>query len=118
MNEAETSSPDQVSRGGAAEREERLVLVAQFRAHPGRADLLRSRLVEMVRLSGVEEGCLRYELHEDEDAAEHLVLIEMWRDQRALDQHMQTHHVQGLLEDVPELAIGDIEMLPLRPISS
>ena len=118
MNEAETSSADQVSRGGGAEREERLVLVAQFRAHPGRADALRSRLVEMVRLSGVEEGCLRYELQVDEGDAEHLVLLEMWRDQRALDQHMRRHHVQGLLKDVPQLAIGDIEMLRLRPISS
>jgi quinol monooxygenase YgiN len=118
MNEAEPGSAEQVSRGGGAEREEQLVLVAQFRAHPGRADVLRSRLVEMVRLSGVEPGCLRYELHVDEGDAEHLVLLEMWSDQCALDRHMQTHHVQGLLKDVPQLAIGDIEMLQLRPISS
>lgn len=118
MNEAEPSSAGQVSRGAGTEPEARLVLVARFRAHPGRADMLRSRLVEMGRLSGAEAGCLRYELHQDEGDAEHLVLLEMWSDQCALDQHMQTHHVQDLLTDMPELAIGDIEMLRLRPISS
>lgn len=96
---------------------DRLVLVARFRAQPGRAEMLRSRLMEMVSMTVVEAGCLRYELHEDQGDPEHLVLLEMWRDRCALDQHMQTHHVQDLLKDVPDLAIGEIEMLRLRPIS-
>jgi quinol monooxygenase YgiN len=73
--------------------------------------------MKMVRMTVVEAGCLRYELHEDQGDPEHLVLVEMWRDPCALDQHMRTQHVQDLLEDVPELAVGDIEMLRLRPIS-
>jgi quinol monooxygenase YgiN len=102
--------------GGHVGVDERLVLVARFRAQPGRADALRSRLQQMVRLTVVEPGCLRYELHEDQGDPEHLVLLEVWRDQVALDRHMETEHVRGLVRDVPQLAVGDIEMLQLRPL--
>ena len=117
MNVAVPSLADNAGGGPGAAGEDPLVLVARFRARPGRADLLRNRLMEMVSMTVVEAGCLRYELHEDHGDPEHLVLLEMWRDQPALDQHMQTDHVQALLKDVPELAAGDIEMLRLRPVS-
>ena len=116
MNEAVYASAGHQDDGADVERGKRLVLVAQFRAQHGRADALRSRLQRMVRLTVVEPGCLRYELHEDQGDPEVLVLLEVWRDQVALDRHMETEHVRHLVRDVPELVIGDIEMLHLRPL--
>ena len=116
MNEAVCASAGHQDDGTDVERGKRLVLVAQFRAQHGRADALRSRLQRMVRLTVVEPGCLRYELHEDQGDPEVLVLLEVWRDQVALDRHMETEHVRHLVRDVPELVIGDIEMLHLRPL--
>jgi quinol monooxygenase YgiN len=116
MNGAVGASAGHEDDGADVGKGERLVLVARFRAQHGRADALRSRLQQMVRLTVVEPGCLRYELHEDQGDPEHLVLLEVWRDQVALDRHMETEHVRGLVRDVPQLAVGDIEMLHLRPL--
>lgn len=118
MNEAAPTSADAGRPGRGAAGEGPLVMIARFRARPGRADMLRSRLVTMVEMTVVEAGCLRYELHVDEGDPEHLVLVEMWRDGFTLDQHMHTRHVRDLLQDLPELAVGDIEMLRLHPVPS
>jgi quinol monooxygenase YgiN len=116
MNEAVRASAGHEDTGAEIDRGERLVLVARFRAQPGCAHALRDRLRHMVRLTVVEPGCLRYELHEDHGDPEHLVLLEVWRDQVALDRHMGTEHVRALVKDVPQLAVGEIEMLHLRPL--
>ncbi len=112
------TTPDTAPPGGAPDRgsadEAAVALVARFQARDGAAEVLRARLQEMVRLTNMEPGCLRYELHEDELDDHHLVILETWADPRSLDEHMQTTHVKALVTDVPRLAANDIQILRLR----
>ncbi|HEY3410028.1 MAG TPA: putative quinol monooxygenase [Propionicimonas sp.] len=93
-----------------------VIMLARFEAREGLAGLLRSRLQEMVRLTLVESGCDRYELHQLEDDPAQLLLIEQWDTQESLDAHMETDHVRALISDVPNLAVRDIEIIRLRRI--
>ena len=51
-----------------------LVLVVIFRARPGGADRLKSRLRDMVMLSSAEAGCHEYTLHHDLENPERCLL--------------------------------------------
>lgn len=93
-----------------------VLMLARFEARGGLAAVLTSRLQEMVRLTVVEPGCVRYELHQLEDDPAQLVLIEQWETQEKLDDHMETDHVRALITDVPNLAVRDIEIIRLRRI--
>ena len=54
----------------------------------------RKALVEMVRASRAEDGCIDYSLASDLADPDTLVLFERWRDQQALDAHGKSAHME------------------------
>jgi quinol monooxygenase YgiN len=94
-----------------------VVLAVSFRAAPARAEVLRDVLLRLSSASLAEEGCRRYDLHQDLDDDSHLWLYEVWDDQRALDEHDTTEHVRSFLRDVPPLLGAPFERWRLRPLA-
>ncbi len=47
---------------------------------------------ELVDKTREEDGCIAYELYQDEQDATVLTMIEEWEDRAALDRHMKTEH--------------------------
>ena len=54
----------------------------------------RKALVEMVRASRAEDGCIDYSFASDLADPDTLVLFERWRDQQALDAHGKSTHME------------------------
>ena len=54
----------------------------------------RKALVEMVRASRAEDGCIDYSFASDLADPDTLVLFEQWRDQQALDAHGKSAHME------------------------
>jgi len=62
-----------------------------------RADQAENFLRELAVASRAEDGCLGYEVARGNDPDRGtFVLFEKWRDQAALDDHMQAEHFQRL----------------------
>ena len=64
----------------------------------------RKAIVEMVRASRAEDGCLDYAFATDLADPDTLVLFERWRDQSALDAHGKSAHMaefQKVMADNP-----------------
>lgn len=64
----------------------------------------RKAIVEMVRASRAEDGCLDYAFATDLADPDTLVLFERWRDQAALDAHGKSAHMaefQKVMADNP-----------------
>lgn len=96
---------------------EEVVLIATFHAVPDAIGELRERLIEMVTLSRVEAGCVRYELHVEDDDPNVLTFIETWESQSALDSHDRTEHLRALVRDVGRLTDRPIDVRRLRKIA-
>ena len=62
----------------------------------GREQALKDAVEACARGTHAEPGCLAYALHVDGANPLHFVLIERWRSQDDLDQHMTTPHVADL----------------------
>ena len=88
----------------------RIYMFAKFHAKSGKEEQLRLRLLEMVVHTRKEEGCVFYNLHLDREQSDVFYFMECWKDQAALDFHMNTSYVQAILKDSVELTEGGIEI--------
>lgn len=72
-----------------------ITITAILKAHPGKEDELRQVLDEVIPPSRQEEGCLTYVLHESIDAPGTFVFYEKYRDETALNAHINSSHYQA-----------------------
>jgi quinol monooxygenase YgiN len=96
--------------------DEPLALVVEFRAAPGRAEDLRAALLELTVATRAEDGCLRYDLHEDVEDPDVLTFYEVWSSPAAHAAHDATPHVTSFVARIPDLTAEAPRMRRLRRI--
>ena len=96
--------------------DDRLALVVEFRAAPGRIDDLRTALLELTVATRAEDGCLRYDLHEDLGDPDVLAFYEVWASPAAHAAHDTTAHIAAFVARIPELTAEPPRLLRLRPV--
>ena len=70
---------------------------------------VKAELTAMLAPTRAEAGCVQYNLHQDTNDKSLFYFYEIWSDQQALDQHMQTPHLQNLLAKSDELFAGPLD---------
>lgn len=70
-----------------------LVVLAIITATPGQEDRLRSSLRGLVEPTRAEEGCIQYDLHEDNDTPGIFMFYEIWTSRDHWQAHMQSAHL-------------------------
>lgn len=65
---------------------------------------------ELVDLSRKEEGCIAYELYQDEKDSRVLAVIEEWQSKDVLDKHTNSHHFTRLVPMISELTEKKLDM--------
>lgn len=73
-----------------------VVVVATFRAQPGRAAEVEAGLQAAIRVTHGEPGCIRYALQRGVSDPDLVVLIERWASAADLARHAEQPHVTGL----------------------
>ena len=87
-----------------------LRVIARFVAKPGKADELRSVAMGLLAPTRREDGCLLYELLENEDDPNELTFVEEWRDGEALHAHMGTAHIEHARSRLVELVAVPLDL--------
>ena len=77
-------------------------VVARITAKPGTGEHVKSVLRNLVEPTRQESGCIRYELLQNSQDSDELVLLEEWEDQAALDNHTAASHTQAAEAEVEE----------------
>ena len=83
-----------------------VVVVGSFKAVPGKEAEGLEAFKALVGPTHAEDGCILYALHQGQDDPARLAFVERWESREALDAHLKTPHVAGLLERAAEL-FGD-----------
>lgn len=68
-------------------------VVATFKARPGKVEALQELLQGLIEPTRAEPGCLEYVLWQERDDPSRFILIERWRSQKDLDEHLETPHL-------------------------
>jgi autoinducer 2-degrading protein len=80
-----------------------LVVHVHVRVRPGQADEFLAASLDNARASLAEPGVLRFDVIQDQNDPEHLVLVEVYRDGNASAAHKQTVHYATWRDRVAEM---------------
>ncbi len=84
----------------------KLSIVAIIRAKKESAECVRSELSKLVAPTRGENGCVEYNLHQDNDASEVFVFCETWESAAHFEKHLSSEHyrncgnaIEGMVEE-------------------
>jgi|ERR671932_956347 quinol monooxygenase YgiN len=83
-----------------------LVAVTQFEIKPEQRDLFLKLATAAIEPTHSEPGCITYALYEQPTVKNSFMLYEEWKDQAALDEHVQKPYVQEFGEKMPQIVKG------------
>ena len=76
---------------------EKLTIVANIKAKTDKTELVKAELLKLVELSRADEGCINYDLHQDNKHSAHFLVYENWQSPEALQQHIETQHFKDFM---------------------
>lgn len=91
----------------------RLTIVANIKAKADKTDLVKSELKKLIDITRAEEGCVQYDMHQDNQNPAHFLFFEIW-ESRAL---WQIHMAAQPLKDYLAATEGAIEDFTLNELT-
>ncbi|WP_319545974.1 putative quinol monooxygenase [Ruegeria conchae] len=76
----------------------KLTILANIKANPNKIDLVKGELIKLIDITRAEEGCINYDLHQDNDNLAHFVFYENWESRELWQTHMGAQHLAAYLE--------------------
>jgi len=76
----------------------KLTIVANIHANPDRIDLVRVELGKLIPITRAEEGCIRYDLHQDNENHAHFMFYEEWESRELWQTHMNAPHLAAYMK--------------------
>lgn len=80
-----------------------LRVVAHLISRPDRTDETREVLLRLIEPTCAEDGCIRYELHQNTADTTDFTFIEEWKDDASLDAHLESAHLAAAREKLGDL---------------
>lgn len=77
-------------------------VVAKKIVNEGKVEEVIKLYEELVQATRKEEGCIKYELYQDEKDSRILAVIEEWESKYVLDKHMKTEHFTRIVPMIGE----------------
>ena len=71
----------------------KLTIIATIVSKGSKIELVKSEMIKLVDKTRVEDGCINYDLHQDNDNPAHFVFHENWESEAHLEQHLASQHI-------------------------
>lgn len=75
-----------------------LIIVADIHTEPDQLARVRAELEKLIPITRAEEGCIRYDLHQDNDDPAHFLFYEIWESRELWQAHMRAPHLAAYTE--------------------
>ncbi|MEM9356914.1 MAG: putative quinol monooxygenase [Pseudomonadota bacterium] len=84
----------------------KLTIVANIHAKADKVELVKSELLKLIPITRAEQGCIQYDLHQDNGNPAHFMFYENWESRELWQTHMNAPHLaaymaatEGAVED-------------------
>jgi quinol monooxygenase YgiN len=91
----------------------KLTIVAQITAKADQVEFVKSELKKLIPVTLLEEGCINYDLHQDNQDPTHFMFYENWESRELWQAHMSNQH----LADFKAATEGAIEHLAVNEMT-
>ncbi|WP_159023278.1 putative quinol monooxygenase [Formosa sp. L2A11] len=75
-----------------------LSIIAKISAKAEHTEFVKDALLHLVKASRPDKGCINYNLLQDNTDKNSFVVYENWKDEAALDLHLNTAHFKAFME--------------------
>lgn len=76
-----------------------LTIVANIIAKEDKVELVKDALIKLIEPTRAEQGCINYDLHQDNENPAHFMFFENWSSRELWQQHMNNHHLADYLKE-------------------
>ena len=73
--------------------DQKLTIVARILAKEEKRELVKSELLKLIDITRAEEGCINYDLHQDNENKNLFLFHENWESRDLWQKHMQNAHL-------------------------
>lgn len=95
---------------------QQLTITASILARPGKRELVKQALLNLIPPTLAEEGCLNYDLHEDLENPDHFFFYENWATRQHWLNHNNSPHIAAH-KKATEDTVAKVVIQQLSPIS-
>ena len=74
-----------------------LTIVADIKAKSDQIDLVKAELLKLIATTRAEEGCINYDLHQDNENPAHFLFFENWESRELWQAHMGNQHLKDYM---------------------
>lgn len=75
----------------------KLTIVANIKANPEKIELVKAELLKLIDITRSEEGCINYDLHQDNENPAHFMFYENWESRDLWQAHMGAPHLAAYM---------------------
>ncbi|WP_421983645.1 putative quinol monooxygenase [Roseibium sp.] len=86
-----------------------LTIVANIKANPDKIDLVKTELLKLIEITRSENGCINYDLHQDNENPAHFMFYENWESRELWQIHMNAPHLAAYMA-ATEGAVADFTL--------
>lgn len=90
-----------------------LTIVARIEAKEDSVGLVKAELIKLIEPTRAEQGCLQYDLHQDNDNPEVFLFYENWETREQWQTHMNNEHLKAYTQATD----GAVENFTLNEMS-
>ena len=90
--------------------EQKVSVIAQFKAQKGKVAELKKELLALIGLSRSEPGCITYVLHQSVEDKTCFMFYENWGNKKDLDEHLKKPYIKTFLERAGELLASPVKI--------
>lgn len=91
----------------------KLTIIANIIAKADKIDLVKAELLKLIDITRAEEGCINYNLHQDNENPAHFLFYENWESRELWQVHMGAQH----FKDYAAATEGAIELFTLNEMA-
>ncbi len=92
-----------------------LIIVARIEAEKEKIEFVKSELLKLIEPTRGENGCIQYDLHQDNDKTEVFLFFEQWENRELWQVHMESDHLKIFLKEtegaIAELVINEMSQI-------
>lgn len=94
----------------------KLTIVANIKAKADKIELVKSELLKLINITREEEGCINYDLHQDNENPAHFLFYENWESRDLWQTHMSNQHLKDYMA-ATEGAVEDFTLNEMTQIA-
>jgi quinol monooxygenase YgiN len=96
---------------------DQIVVFARFLAKAGKEEALKTELLKAIEPTRAESDNITYDLHQAVEQPAVFFFHEQWKDQAALQKHLETPHFKALAQAAEDLQAEPFSVVVTRMVS-